>query len=160
MSATVVSEELDRIVEDLGESRLALLEVVRGLPIAERDRTRWYGETGWTVKDTLNHIAAWEERDARLLEHYLDHDSPLEASVDTTAFDAATQQAHEYASWQDTLEFLEDARQQLVAIIAEFYSREPSEYQEGSRVRQAMDVAARETYHTEAIEQWRKERGL
>ena len=160
MSAALVSEELDRIVEDLGESRLVLLEVVRGLPIAERDRTRWYGEGEWTVKDILNHVAAWEERDARVLEQYLDTAAPAEPTEDETAFNAATQQAHEYASWQDTLEFLEDARQQLIATIAEFYGRDPSEYAEESDVRASMDVAARETYHTQAIEQWRKERGL
>ena len=149
------------VVEDLGESRLALLEAVRGLPIAERDRTRWFGEAGWTVKDILNHVAAWEERDARTLEHYLDQGAFPEADpIAETAFNAATQRAHEYASWQDTLEFLEDARQQLIAVIAEFYPRDPSEYAEGSGVRSAMNVAARETYHTQAIELWRKERGL
>src|SRR5688572_31530138 len=93
VSATLVSEELDRIVEELGESRLALLEIVRGLPIAERDRSRWYGDDGWTVKDILNHVAAWEERDARILEQYLDSGAPPRPAEDETAFNAATQQA-------------------------------------------------------------------
>ncbi len=149
------------MVEDLGESRLALLEAVRGLPIAERERTRWYSHAGWTVKDILNHLAAWEERDARILEGYLDQGAfPEPDPAADASFDAATQQAHQHASWQDTLEFLEDARQQLIAVIAELYGREPSEYAEGTRVRLAMDAASRETYHTQAIEQWRKERGL
>jgi uncharacterized damage-inducible protein DinB len=162
VGTALVSDELDRIVEDLGESRLALLEVVRGLPIAERDRARWYGEAGWTVKDILNHVAAWEEQDVRALERYLDQGEPppLGTEAEEDSFNAATRQAHEYASWQDTLEFLEDARQQLLATIAEFYGRDPSEYAEGSRVRISMDVASHETRHAEAIEQWRKERGL
>jgi len=159
VSAVLVSDVLDRIVEDLGESRLGLLEAVRGLPIG--DRTRWYGEGGWTVKDVLNHVAAWEEQNARVLEHYLDRGTlPALGPTEDAAFDGATQQAHQHASWQDTLEFLEDARQQLIAVIAVFYGREPSEYEEGSRVRLAMDVAPREIHHAEAIKQWRKERGL
>lgn len=72
---------------------------------------------GWSVKDMLAHIAAWEWRCAFLLDEVHDTDAPLKANPDVDALNRETYEERHEWSWEEVESDFRDAHQTLLKSI-------------------------------------------
>jgi uncharacterized damage-inducible protein DinB len=156
----VVADEqtLADAVEAMGESRSMLLDSISDLDDDVRDGERWYGE--WTVKDIVCHIAAWEEAFSLALEATAS-DGIFERPAshdDAGAFNQRAARAYHFVDWEDAEEFLDEARQLLTSAMLDCITLAPDV--QATLASELMIEAAHEAEHANAIEAWRKERGL
>lgn len=111
--------QLDSLLEELSHTRGALLGAIAGLDAAALDRKGVVGS--WSIKNTLAHIAAWEDRVAHTLPIRLatgDLPEELRAEVaDEDAWNARQTAEREELTPDEQLIELERTRAALVDFL-------------------------------------------
>jgi hypothetical protein len=75
---------------------------------------------GWSVKDVLAHIAAWDWRYASLLEAAHDTNAPLQAKPDIDALNRETYQERAGWGWEEVEYDFHAAHQSMIEAIRQF----------------------------------------
>ncbi len=75
---------------------------------------------GWSVKDVLAHIAAWEWRYASLIEASHDTDALLQAKPDIDALNQETYQERKEWGWEEVEYDFRAAHQAMLQAIRQF----------------------------------------
>ncbi len=116
MSTTIVDAEA--FIASIEQKYAELSRIYRNVPparLSDPDLTN-----GWSVKDVVAHIAAWEWRCASLLEASRDTDAPLLAEPAVDALNTEIYQERVNWSWVEVKFDAERAHQSLLAAIREF----------------------------------------
>jgi uncharacterized protein (TIGR03083 family) len=120
---------------------------------------------GWTVKEILAHIAAWDREIARGLDELLAGRRPAFVSYREDEFNAQTAQASRGTSLADVLTEVQDAHEQLISRVervADDQWQQPSPYQWSDQTPMTVASLFGYTYkgqthyagHTAEIEEW------
>jgi len=105
----------DEIIEKIQSSYSRILLLYRGGTVDELLEPVL--ANGWSVKDTLAHIAAWESRCAALLAEGRDSNAPLKATPDVEALNQEVFEERQRWSWAEVeSEFLGAHKDLLEAI--------------------------------------------
>jgi hypothetical protein len=78
-----------------------------------------YAESGWTVKDIVAHVTAWEEEVARALAGYARGALYKIPNFDLERYNAATYQARRGLPWEQVQAQWKTSRDQLIRITAQ-----------------------------------------
>lgn len=110
---------------------------------------------GWSVKDTLSHIAAWEWRCASLLNEAHQTDLPLKANPDIEALNQESYQERQGWSWSEVEADFRQAHAALISAIQEL----PPQRLSAAIVQQTIAVDTWEHYakHLPDLERWHKQ---
>ena len=110
---------------------------------------------GWSVKDLLTHIAAWEWRCEGLLHQSHDSNVPLQAQPDIDALNEEIYQEHKEWSWT---EVDHDFREAHIALLAALRAL-PVERLNDPVMQQAIAVETWEHYeeHLPQLEDWHRQ---
>ncbi len=103
------------MIEQIERSYAKILRLYRSVPVATLIEPML--PNGWSVKDVLAHIAAWEWRCASLLDEVHDTDTPLKAEPDVDALNREIYLERRKWSWQEVeIDFWEAHKALLKAI--------------------------------------------
>lgn len=110
---------------------------------------------GWSVKDMLGHIAAWEWRCASLLNESHQTDLPLKAIPDIEALNQESYQERQEWSWTEVEEDFRQAHAALLSAIQEL----PPQRLSAAIVQQTIAIDTWEHYakHLPDLERWHKQ---
>lgn len=110
---------------------------------------------GWSVKDTLTHIAAWEWRCASLLEASHATDGPLLANPDVAALNTEFYEERKEWSWAEVEYDFRKAHQALVTAIRQL----PEERIAKATIQEAIASETWEHYaeHLQDLQRWHKQ---
>ncbi|MEZ4554264.1 MAG: DinB family protein [Dehalococcoidia bacterium] len=151
---------LDGIVEENARARAELLEAVDAIPAALRLDP---AIDGWSVKDVIVNIAAWQDGYAHALELMARGERPKVPDFeddDLDAFNARRQQEAADDSWERTMGRLRAARERHDAAVRGLRVLEPDRYAEGKTAHRLADAASHDREHIEQIAAWRRLRGV
>ena len=120
---------------------------------------------GWTAKEVLAHIAAWDREVARGLDELLAGRRPAFVSYREDEFNAQTAQASRGKSLTDVLAEVQDAHEQLISRVERLTDdqwRQPSPYQWSDQAPMTIASLFGYTYkgethyagHAAEIEEW------
>ena len=105
----------EAIVIKVEQSYHQILRLYQSMPVAELLTPAFVN--GWSVKDVLGHIAAWEWRCVGLLNQSHDTNMPLQAAPDVDALNEEIYQERKGWSWDDVAIDAHKAHQALLATI-------------------------------------------
>ena len=110
---------------------------------------------GWSVKDTLAHIAAWDWRCAALLNESYDTNTPLKAHPDVDALNEEIYQERKHWRWAKVKRDFWEANQTLIEAIRSL----PPERLQDDVIQQSISEETCEHYHQHIpdLKKWRKE---
>lgn len=146
---------LEATIEKIEKSYAQILRLYRSVPVTALLEPTL--ANGWSVKDTLAHIAAWEWRCASLLNAAHQTDVPLKAMPDIDALNREFYQERQEWSWAEVGDDFRQAHQALLAAIKEL----PPERLNDAIVQQAIAEETWEHYaeHVPHLERWHKQVG-
>jgi hypothetical protein len=143
----------EAIIEKIEKYYSDIIRLYRSVPV-----TKVVGHSlpnGWSVKDTLAHIAAWEWRCAALLEASHDTDGLLQANPDVAALNAEFYEERKEWSWEEVEYDFRTAHQTLLAAIR----RLPEERIVKAAVQETIASETWEHYteHLQELQRWHKQ---
>ncbi len=143
---------LEATIEKIEKSYAQILRLYRSVPVTALIEPIL--ANGWSVKDTLAHIAAWEWRCASLLNAAHQTNVPLKAMPDVDALNREFYQERQEWSWAEVGEDFRQAHQALLAAIKEL----PPERLNDAIVQQTIAEETWEHYteHLPHLERWHK----
>ena len=143
---------LEATIEKIEKSYAQILRLYRSVPVTALIEPTL--ANGWSVKDTLAHIAAWEWRCASLLNAAHQTDVPLKAMPDVDALNREFYQERQEWSWAEVGDDFRQAHQALLAAIKEL----PPERLNDAIVQQAIAEETWEHYaeHLPHLERWHR----
>jgi DinB superfamily len=103
---------MTRAEQRLNSNHGRLLRAARAVP--ERLRNLPIPAVGWTPRDVLAHVAAWQEE---ALRHLAEPDAPWPAAPDLDAWNAAALRRFRHLAWDDVLARLEANHAELRARL-------------------------------------------
>lgn len=115
-----MSADLEDITQKIKDSYAQMTRLYQDIPAAELEAPVF--SNGWSVKDTLAHIAAWEWRCASLLEQLPDIDGPFKARPDVEALNREFYQEYQDWSWVDVEIYFRRVHRALLAAIRQLPS--------------------------------------
>lgn len=142
------------VIQHYADMRYALLEAIGGLG---PERLRERSLDGWSVKDHLFHIAAWDNLRAgevRRISAGFASAWRMDDEQDA-AFNRLIHELHEALDVEQALWELGDSHERLIEAIREA----PERGLDGSLYGEAGLMSHHEALHTEWIEHWRRELG-
>ena len=144
---------LEAIIKQVESCHEAILELCRDVPLAVL--TASYLPNGWSVKDTLAHIAAWDWRCAALLSESYDSNTPLKVHPDVDALNREIFEERQGWSWEEVESDFRGAHRALVKAIREL----PPERLEDVVVRKSIAEETCEHYqqHLPDLKMWRQQ---
>ncbi|MBI1877560.1 MAG: ClbS/DfsB family four-helix bundle protein [Chloroflexi bacterium] len=144
---------LEAIIEKIEHSYTQILRLYRSVPITALIEPAL--ANGWSVKDTLAHIAAWEWRCASLLNEAHRTDGPLKAMPDVDALNREFYQERQEWSWAEVETDFRQAHETMLAAIRQL----PPERLKSEVVRQTIAEETWEHYaeHLLDLERWHKQ---
>ena len=112
--------DMTGVVARLNADYAALTATLDGW--TEAQQTARTDAQGWTVKDHITHLAAWEQSMVALFHGRPRHEglsvsAALYASDEIDAINAAIRENHEDASLAEARELLADAHRQMLAVL-------------------------------------------
>jgi uncharacterized protein DUF1706 len=108
---------LQATIEKIESGYARLVRLYRRLPVSALIEPAL--PNGWSFKDTLAHIAAWEWRCASLLNEAHQTDLPLKAIPDVEALNLEIQQERREWSWAEVEAEFRQAHETLLGVIRE-----------------------------------------
>lgn len=139
---------------------LALRESFAGLSDAQMTQAGVTG--GWSVKDILGHVTAWEEEALHHLPHILEGQRPpkysdLYGGID--AFNALKTEENRVRSMAEVLARFDETHRRLIAYVED---APPEQIATETRFRRRirLDTYSHYPIHTQAIREWRERAGL
>lgn len=146
---------LEVLIEKIEKSYAQILRLYRSVPVTALIEPVL--SNGWSVKDTLAHIAAWEWRCASLLNAAHRSNVPLKAMPDVDALNREFYQERQEWEWAEVEDDFRQAHQTLLAAIKEL----PPHRLNDSVVQQTIAEETWEHYaeHLPHLERWHKRVG-
>jgi uncharacterized damage-inducible protein DinB len=110
---------------------------------------------GWSVKDTVAHIAAWDWRCAALLNESYDTNTPLKAHPDVDALNEEIYQERKHWRWAKVKRDFREANRALIEAIRSL----PPERLQDDVIQQSISEETCEHYyqHIPDLKKWREE---
>lgn len=138
------------IIKKIEESYAGILRLYRSVPVTTLIEPLL--QNGWSVKDTLAHIAAWEWRCASLLSAAHDTDAPLRAIPDVDALNREIYQERREWSWTEVETDFHQAHQALLQVIRQL----PPKRLADTIVQRTIAEETWEHYaeHVDELQQW------
>lgn len=143
----------EAIIEKIENSYNELVRLYRSVPVTHLIESSL--SNGWSVKDLLAHLAAWEWRCASLLEASHVTDGPLQANPDVIALNREIQKEREEWSWEEVEYDLRAAHQTLLETIRQL----PADRLNSKSVQTAIAEETWEHYaeHLPDLQRWHKQ---
>lgn len=110
-----MSERKQKLVEELARSRERLVAAVKEL--TDEELARPSPNEGWTVKDTLGHVAAAEGGMLVLIERSLQGQPTVVEGFDINRYNAGQVRRAKEKSVADLLAQMEESRAKLLALL-------------------------------------------
>jgi hypothetical protein len=110
-----MGDPYEALISKIEDSYAGIVRLYRSVPV-----TRVLEHSlpnGWSVKDILAHIAAWEWRCAHLLEASHHTDGPLQANPDVAALNQEIYEERKEWSWEEVEYDFRAAHQALLEAI-------------------------------------------
>lgn len=151
---------LDEILEENARARAELLEVIDAIPAELRLEPSL---DGWSLKDVIVNIAAWQDGWGHALELIAQGERPRVPGFednDIDAFNAMTQHEAAADSWEQTLARLRAARERHEAAVRGLRNLDPERYEPGKTAHRISNTAEHDREHIEQIAAWRRSRGV
>lgn len=147
-----MSSNAEGLIEKIESSYARLIRLYRSVPVTALIEPALLN--GWSVKDMLAHIAAWEWRCASLLNESHQSDLPLKAKPDVHALNRESYQERQEWSWEEVETDFRQAHQTLLEAIRSL----PSDRLNDKIVQQSIAEETWEHYeeHLPELEQWHK----
>ena len=141
----------ETIIEEIEGCHETILRLCQDVPLAAL--TAPVLANGWSVKDTLAHIAAWDWRCALLLGESFHTNTPLKAHPDVDALNLEIYEERRDWSWAEVEIDFQGARRALLRAIREL----PADRLEDAVIRESIAEETCEHYqqHIPELEQWR-----
>ena len=141
------------IIEKIEQGYTQLVRLYRSVPVTRLIEPML--SNGWSVKDTLAHIAAWEWRCASLLSESHQTDIPLKAMPDVDALNREVQQERQAWNWAEVEADFRQAHEALLGAIREL----PLKRLNHPIVQRTIAEETWEHYaeHLPDLEQWHKQ---
>lgn len=105
----------EALIEKIEQGYTQLVRLYRSVPVT--DLLEPTLANGWSVKDVLSHIAAWEWRCASLLNESHQSDLPLRALPDVEALNHEFFQERQEWSWAEVEDDFRQAHQTMLTAI-------------------------------------------
>ncbi len=105
----------ETLIEKIEQAYSKILSLYQNMPQATLTTPDL--SNGWSVKDTLAHIAAWEWRCASLLGEVQHTNTPLEAEPDIEALNFESYQQRQHWSWEHVEDDFRESHQALLEAI-------------------------------------------
>ncbi|MCK6629545.1 MAG: maleylpyruvate isomerase N-terminal domain-containing protein [Anaerolineae bacterium] len=105
----------EALIEKIEQGYTQLVRLYRSVPVTALLEPTL--ANGWSVKDVLSHIAAWEWRCASLLNESHQSDLPLKAMPDVEALNREFFQERQGWSWAEVEDDFRQAHQAMLAAI-------------------------------------------
>ncbi|MFN8459170.1 MAG: ClbS/DfsB family four-helix bundle protein [Anaerolineae bacterium] len=142
----------EAIIEKIESSYARLVRLYRSVPVTKLIEPALLN--GWSVKDTLAHIAAWEWRCASLLNESHHTDLPLKAMPDVDALNRESYQERQGWSWEEVETDFRQAHQTLLEAIRNL----PAGRVQDKIIQQSIAEETWEHYeeHLPELEQWHR----
>lgn len=107
------------LLDKIQSSHASLLEKIRGLSDDQLTRP---GSSGWSIKDHLAHLAAWEAGMVALLQHKprlqaMGLDSSVSWSSGTDEINDRVHQRHAGLSLSEVLQLFDDTHRQMLQVL-------------------------------------------
>ncbi len=115
MEIDVLESTTEMIIEKIERCYSDVVQLYRSVPVTQVIDSSL--SNGWSVKDTLAHIAAWEWRCASLLEASYDTNAPLEAKPDIDALNQESYNERKEWNWEEVEYDFRAAHQALLEAI-------------------------------------------
>jgi uncharacterized damage-inducible protein DinB len=147
---------LDELIEENAKARAELLEVVDSIPAQQRLEPSL---DGWSVRDIIVNIAAWQDGWAHALELIAQGERPRVPGFednDIDAFNAMKQREAAGESWEQSMGRLRAARERHEAAVRGLRAVDPERYEPGKTARRISDTAEHDHEHIEQIAAWRR----
>ncbi len=140
------------MIEKIENSYTRLVRLYRSVPVTKLIEPVLLN--GWSVKDTLAHIAAWEWRCASLLNQSHHTDLPLKAKPDVDALNRESYQERQEWGWEEVETDFRQAHQTLLEAIRAL----PAGRLNDRFIQQSIAEETWEHYeeHLPELEQWHK----
>lgn len=144
---------IEAIIEKIETSYADLVRLYRNMPVSKIIEPGL--SNGWSVKDLVAHLAAWEGRCASLLQESHTSDTPLQAEPDVAALNHETYYEHQALSWEEVQFDAHAAHRDLIKAIRDL----PADRLDNEVVRRAIAAETWEHYaeHLPELEQWQKQ---
>lgn len=142
----------EAIIEKVENSYARIVRLYRSVPVTALIEPSM--SNGWSVKDILTHIAAWERRCASLLNQSHQTDLPLRAKPDVAALNRETYLERQEWSWEEVETDFRQAHQILLEAIRTL----PTGRLKDKIIQQSIAEETWEHYaeHLPELEQWHK----
>jgi hypothetical protein len=152
MEISVVETTAEAIIKKIEGSYNNIVRLYRSVPVTAVIKPGL--PNGWSVKDMLAHIAAWEWRCASLLEASHNTNTPLEAEPDVDALNLETYQERQEWSWEEVGYDFRAAHQALFEAIRQL----PAERLNDDFVQQSIAEETWKHYaeHLPDLRRWHK----
>jgi hypothetical protein len=149
----IMSTSHEAIIEKIEKSYSELVRLYRSVPVTHLIESSL--SNGWSVKDVLAHLAAWEWRCASLLEASHVTDGPLQADPDVAALNREIHKEREEWSWEEVEYDFRAAHQSLLEAIRQL----PANRLSNKAVQEAIAGDTWEHYaeHLPDLERWHKQ---
>ncbi len=150
MEISMMETIREALIEQIESNYADILRKYRGVPITHV--VECSQPNGWSAKDILAHIGAWEWRCASLLDESHSSDAPLQAEPDVEALNDEFYQERKSWSWEDVEQDARAAHRSLLAALRQF----PPERLNEDFVQQMIVAETWEHYaeHLADLKQW------
>jgi hypothetical protein len=153
---------IEEAIEENARARAELLEAIDALSEEQRLEV-WYD--GWSVKDIVAHLAAWQNAVAVGLEHIARGERPSLPGYegDDDRFNELNTSAVADEPWEHIMAGLRAARERHEAAARNLRDAgvEPDRLEEGKTAHRFLfHSGGHEREHIPAILEWRRERGI
>lgn len=142
----------EAIIDKIESSYSGLVRLYRSVPVTKVEEAGL--QNGWSVKDVLAHIAAWDRRCANLLDESHHSDAPFEAEPDVDAMNHDFYEERKEWGWEEVENDFRDAHSALHEAIR----RLPARRLNDSFIRESIAEETWEHYaeHLPELQQWHK----
>ena len=143
---------LEATIEQIENSYHKILRLYRSVPVTDLLEPTF--ANGWSVKDLLAHLAAWDWRCAGLLDQAHESDMPLMAMPDIDALNQEIYQERQEWGWEDVDNDFREAHQALLESIQAL----PPERLKDEIIQEAIAEETWQHYeeHLPQLQQWHK----
>ncbi len=140
------------LIAKIEASRAPLVRLYRSVPVTELLTPAL--TNGWSVKDLLGHIAAWEWKGAQQLTEASQSEAPLQTEYEVDAVNQTTYEEQQAWEWEEAESNFSQAHQAMLEAIR----RLPPARLADETVQQVIAGETWEHYaeHLPELEQWHK----
>ena len=143
---------VEAIIDKIESSYSDLVRLTRSVPVTKVEEATL--SNGWSVKDVLAHIAAWERRCANLLDESHVSDGPFEAEPDVDALNREFYEERNEWEWEEVENNFRETHEELIEAIRQL----PAERLNDSFIQESIAEETWKHYaeHLPELQQWHR----